>query len=62
MSYDIFKENEIQIRFFHRIYCFYSTIDVCTARAIYKHHRNYDEFERDLDERRIEFTWDFTSN
>jgi hypothetical protein len=56
------KEREIQIRFFHRIYCFYKTIDVENAKSLYSYHKNYDEFERSLVESGIEFTWDFNHN
>jgi len=58
MENEIRKENEIQIRFFHRIYCFYYMNDVKIAQSIYHNYQNYDDFERALDDRKIEFTWD----
>jgi len=33
--------------------------DVIVAQSIYCNYRNYDDFEKALDDRKIEFTWDF---
>jgi len=59
MKNEIFKEKEIQIRFFHRIYCFYHMHDVRIAQSIYRFFKNYNDFEEALDNRKIEFTWEF---
>jgi hypothetical protein len=49
---------EYLIRFFHRIYIFYSWGDIDTAQGLYQYYKNYDEFDNALEKRGIVFTMD----
>jgi len=53
--------HEKKIRFFHRIYIFYDWNDIEKAKLIYTNHKNYDEFENDLDSHNIIFCYDMPS-
>jgi len=50
--------SEYLIAFFHRVYIFYSWEDVLNAQKIYTKHRNYDEFENELECNHITFCYD----